>query len=497
MKEQEYLLEMRNICKSFPGVCALDDVSFYLKKGTAHALMGENGAGKSTLMKILTGLYCEDKGEVIYCSNKMEKRDEASTLKLGISMIHQELSYVPNLTISENLFLGREIVKNGILQKREMNKKAGEWLRSLNVDLDPKRKMDSLMVSEKQMVEIVKAVSYDANIIIMDEPTSAITDREVENLFEVIRDLKNRGVSIIYISHKMDEILKIADEVTVFRDGKLITTFQAKDVDIDKIIVAMVGRELKEVFPKRNNAIGEELLRVEGLTRDGVFNDISFSVRSGEVLGFAGLMGSGRTETMRCIFGLDKFDSGRIFVKGKEVEIRSPKDAIRYKIGLVNEDRKGVGLVLPLSIKKNLTLSNLNKYFNSPIIKAQTESTLADRMINELSIKTPGRDQLVMNLSGGNQQKVVLGKMLLDECEIMIMDEPTRGIDIGAKAEIYRLISEMAEKGKAVILVSSELPEIIGLSDRVIILHEGIVTGEITDKNEIKQEAIMEYAIAN
>ncbi|MEA5001961.1 MAG: sugar ABC transporter ATP-binding protein, partial [Christensenella sp.] len=394
------------------------------------------------------------------------------------------------------MFLGREIVRRGVLQQKEMNVKAAEWLENVGVKLNPKRAMNSLMVSEQQMVEIAKAVSYDASVIVMDEPTSAITDREVENLFRVINELKAKGVAIIYISHKMDEILKISDRVTVFRDGCMVDTFESSKVDIDQIIVAMVGRKLTDVFPVRETKAGEEMLRVEGLTRNGVFENISFTVRRGEVVGFAGLMGSGRTETMRCIYGLDKLDNGKVFIKGQETVIRTPKDAIANGIGLVNEDRKGVGLVLPLSVKHNLTLSNVNKYFKSPVINGKKENTLADKMISELTIKTPTRNQAVGNLSGGNQQKVVLGKILLDESDILIMDEPTRGIDIGAKAEIYQLINKLAQQGKAVVVVSSEMPELIGLSDRIVVMHEGKVTGEITNKEEIKQEKIMEYVIA-
>ncbi|MDL2236252.1 sugar ABC transporter ATP-binding protein [Christensenellaceae bacterium OttesenSCG-928-K19] len=487
---------MKDISKSFPGVQALSGVSYELQKGEVHALMGENGAGKSTLMKILTGAYKEDTGEIIFDGAPFMKRDERTTLSAGIAMIHQELSFVPYLTIAENLFLGREIMKSGVLDKRRMNELAGEWLKNLGVDLDPKRKMNSLMVSEQQMVEITKAVSYNAKIIIMDEPTSAITDREVEKLFGTIRDLKAKGVAIVYISHKMDEILQISDRVTVFRDGELISTNDAKDITMDQIVIDMVGRELTEVYPEKEHNLGEEMLRVEGLKREGVFNDISFTVHRGEVVGFAGLMGSGRTETMRCIYGLDKLDAGKIFIQGKEVAIKHPRDAIKYGIGLVNEDRKGVGLLLPLSVKHNLTLSNLDKYFKSPIIQRAKENELAERMIKELRIKTPSRNQLVNNLSGGNQQKVVLGKILLDESDILIMDEPTRGIDIGAKSEIYHMINDLAKSGKAVIVVSSEMPEIVGLADKVIVMHEGAIKGEITDPNEIQQEKIMEFAIA-
>ncbi|GFI02277.1 sugar ABC transporter ATP-binding protein [Lachnospiraceae bacterium 64-25] len=495
MGNGKQLLEMKHICKAFPGVVALNDVSFDLHEGEVHALMGENGAGKSTLMKILTGTYKQDSGDIVYKGEILEKRDEKFMLSMGVAIIHQELSYVPHLTIAENLFLGREIVHHGVLHQKEMNEKAAQWLANVGVDLNPKRLMKSLMVSEQQMVEIAKAISYDANIIVMDEPTSAITDREVENLFKVIADLKAKGVGIIYISHKMDEILRISDRVTVFRDGCLVDTFQSDEVDIDQIIIAMVGRKLTDVFPKRSVEPGEEMLRIDGLTRKGVFEDVSFAVRRGEVLGVAGLMGAGRTEVMRCVCGLDKYDKGEIYVNGKEARIRTPKDAIANGIGLINEDRKGVGLVLPLSVKHNLTLSNLNKYFKTPLLVNRKENELADKEIKELHIKTPGRNYPVRNLSGGNQQKVVLGKVMLDESEILIMDEPTRGIDVGAKVEIYQLINDFVKNGKAVIVISSEMPELIGLSDRIVIMHEGKLVGKIDQKQDITQEKIMEYVM--
>jgi ABC-type sugar transport system ATPase subunit len=492
----KYVLEMRNVSKAFAGVQALSNVNFNLRSGTVHALMGENGAGKSTLMKILTGAYHEDSGEVIYKGEPFKHRSELITLKRGISMIHQELSYVPELTIADNIFLGREVSKMGMLNTAVMNKKGSELLERLNVHFDPKRKMSSLMVSEQQMIEIAKAVSYDASIIIMDEPTSAITDKEIDQLFGIIEDLKREGKSIIYISHKMDEILRIADDVTVFRDGKNIASYSASSIDIDTIIRDMVGRNLTDVFPEKKCAIGEELLRVENLTRLPSFRDVSFSVRRGEIVGFAGLMGAGRTEAMRCLFGMDRADLGDIYIKGKKVAIKHPRNAIRHGIGFVSEDRKGVGLVLPLSVRDNITLSSLKRLFRPLILMAKKENKVADGIIEKLRVKTPSRHQSVYNLSGGNQQKVVIGKAVLEGAEILIMDEPTRGIDIGTKSEIYRLIVDLAEQGNAVILVSSELPELVGLSDKVIVLHEGLQTGIIENKEKISQTTIMELAIA-
>ena len=491
----EYVLEMVDICKSFPGVKALENVNLKLRRGTIHALMGENGAGKSTLMKVLMGMYTPDSGKVIYDGKEISKYTQGQAIKMGITMVHQELSYIPYMTVAENLFLGREIKKHGVLDKTAMHEKAKELLARVGVTIDPKLLMKDLSVSERQMVEIAKCVSYNAKIVIMDEPTSAITDKEVEQLFAVLNDLKAKGVAIIYISHKMDEVLKISDEVTILRDGTFIDTYSTENIDINKIIVSMVGRELSQVYPEKKNKIGETIFEVKNLKREGVFHDISFSLRAGEILGFSGLMGAGRTEIMRAIYGIDKLDEGEVYMKGKRIDIKQPGDAITNKIGLVNEDRKGVGLVLPLSIKKNLTLSNLNKYFAGPVITAKKEGELADRMMKALAIKAPSKEQLVKNLSGGNQQKVVLGKLLLDEAEVLIMDEPTRGIDVGAKAEIYKLICELAEQGKAVIVVSSEMPELLGLCDRIIVLHEGEITGEVR-RDSFDQEQLMKWAFA-
>ncbi|MEG2626132.1 MAG: sugar ABC transporter ATP-binding protein [Christensenella sp.] len=495
MEKQNYVLEMLGIKKVFPGVKALEDVTLKVKAGSVHALMGENGAGKSTLMKVLMGFYQADGGKIVYEGKEIAKYTQGEALTMGIAMVHQELSYVPHMTIAENIFLGREISKNGLVNKKLMIEKTKEMLEKVGVTLNPAQMMCKLSVSERQMVEIAKCVAYNAKIVIMDEPTSAITDKEVERLFRVIKGLRDEGVAIIYISHKMDEVLQISDEVTILRDGKLIESFMAEGVDVNRIIMAMVGRELNEVFPQKKNQIGEEILEVRGLTRKGVFENISFKLHRGEILGFSGLMGAGRTEVMRAIYGLDRLDGGEIFIGGEKVRIKGPNDALEHKIGLVNEDRKGVGLVLPMSIRKNLTLSNLNKYFKGVVIGKKHENELADKMIDELSIKTPSGEQTVKNLSGGNQQKVVLGKLLLDEAEIMILDEPTRGIDIGAKSEIYKLICNLAEQGKAVIVVSSEMPEILGLCDRIIVLHEGVITGELM-RDEFSQEEIMKLAIA-
>jgi inositol transport system ATP-binding protein len=403
------------------------------------------------------------------------------------------------MSIAENIFLGREPSGKffGTVDKKEMNRRTEELLDKVGLKLEPECLMKDLSVAERQMVEIAKAISYGSDIIIMDEPTSAISDKEVDRLFSIIDNLKGNNVAIIYISHKMEEIFRIADDITVLRDGNYIGTYKAEELNTDKLILLMVGRELKEIFLDRVPNIGEEMLAVKNLCKEGVFRDISFSVRKGEVLGIAGLMGAGRTEVMRCIYGLDRYDSGEIFIKGEKVDIKNPSDAIKAGIGLINEDRKGVGLVLTMSVKHNLTLSNLNLYFSGQYISKSKETSIVDDKIQQLSIKTPSREQKIKNLSGGNQQKVVIGKTLLDQSEILILDEPTRGIDVGSKAEIYKLISELANRGKAIIMVSSEMPELLGMCDRIIVLHEGHITGELSNRTEFAQEKVMKYALGN
>lgn len=402
------------------------------------------------------------------------------------------------MTVAENIFLGKEPCSGFLntISKKELLKKTKELLKKVNLDIDPKSLMKDLSVAERQMVEIAKCISYGSDIIIMDEPTSAISDKEVERLFDIIGDLKKDGVAVIYISHKMDEIYRISDDVTVLRDGKYMGSFKIGNLDQDELIKLMVGRELNEVYPHRESRVGDEMLRVENLTKESVFKNISFNVKEGEVLGVAGLMGSGRTEIMSCIYGLENYDEGQIYIKGKPVKISNPNDALRNGIGLVNEDRKGVGLILELSVQKNLTISNLDKLFKGPTIRNKKEYEAADTMIDAMRIKTPSRNQQVKYLSGGNQQKVVIGRTLLDQTNIIIMDEPTRGIDVGAKSEIYKLIADLADKGKAIIMVSSEMPELMGLCDRIIVFHEGNRTGEL-NKSEFSQESIMRFALAN
>jgi len=492
---QDYVLQMKDISKSFPGVKALQNVSLLVRPGSVHALMGENGAGKSTLMKILIGLHLDYEGEIIFKGHKLVHKNIKTALDAGISMIHQELTYVPELTVAENLFLGNEPRYKwlGVVDSKSLRKKAEEILNQIGVQLPPDKLMSELSVSERQMVEIAKAVSYESDVIIMDEPTSAISDREVDSLFNIINDLRSRGVSIIYISHKMDEIYRIADEFTVLRDGTYVGTHSIKNVNQDKMISMMVGRELSDLFPVWKSELGPVVLSVKNLTRTNKFQNVNFELRKGEVLGIAGLMGAGRTELVSCIYGLDKPDGGDIFVHNKEVSIKNPKDAIWNGIALVSEDRKTQGLVLGLSVKENIMLPNLKLCSNKYVISERKEREVADSIIKELLIKTPSRNQTANNLSGGNQQKIVIGKALLSNPDILILDEPTRGIDIGAKSEIYKLIANLAKQGKAIIVVSSELPEIMGISDRILVLHEGKVTGELS-KDEASEEKIMSLA---
>ncbi|MCG0276300.1 MAG: sugar ABC transporter ATP-binding protein [Thermosediminibacteraceae bacterium] len=493
--ESEYILEMEGISKEFPGVKALNCVDFRVKKGTVHALIGENGAGKSTLMKILNGIYTPDSGIIKFKGKEIKLRSPYDAIKNGISMIHQELSPIPNMTVAENIFLGREplIGRVPIVNDKEMINKTRELMRSLEINIDPCALMRDLSIANMQMVEIAKAISYNSELIIMDEPTSAISEKEVSHLFKIIKNLKEKGVSIIYISHRLDEIFKIADEVTVLRDGEYIGTESIEKITREKLIEMMVGREIKQMFPKEEAPIGEVILEVRNLTKRGVFYDINFKVRRGEILGIAGLMGAGRTEVVESIFGLSSYDAGEIYIKGKKVKIKSPIDAIKNKIALITEDRKS-GLFLPLSVRDNIIMASIDSYIKGPFIDGVKVDEFCNKQIEQLKIKTPGLMQIVKYLSGGNQQKVLIARWLLTYPEILILDEPTRGIDVGAKAEIHRLITKMAKEGKAIIMISSELPEILGMSDRILVMHEGRITGELYRK-DANQENIMRYAM--
>jgi inositol transport system ATP-binding protein len=496
------ILRVSGLSKSFSGVKALDNVQFVLKRGEVHALMGENGAGKSTFMKILIGLLKPDSGEILFEGSELVANGVSDMLGKGISMIHQEMLAVPELTVAQNIFLGREKQAGnkrsfflGWLNDTEINRKAGALMEQLGVAITPETRMRDLTVAQMQMVEIARAISNDAKVIIMDEPTSAISDREVATLFRIIRDLKAKGVSIIYISHKMDEIAQIADTVTVMRDGKYIGSKPASALDQASLINMMVGRELNQMFPEFRGRLGEVMLEVKNLSSAGAFSGITFQVRSGEILGLAGLMGAGRTEIARVIFGLDKAENGQIILEGQDKSISSPREALRRGIGYVSEDRKKLGFVPSMSVKENITLASLRKSSKQGFVNEDLESFTADQIILDLRIKTAGLEQQVRHLSGGNQQKVVIGKVLAVSPKVIILDEPTRGVDVGAKFEIYKLIRNLADQGLAILMISSELPEILGMSDRILVLSKGKQTA-LLSKEEATQELIMKYAVA-
>jgi inositol transport system ATP-binding protein len=488
---------MKGISKSYSGVMALHDAKLEVSRGEVHALMGENGAGKSTLMKILSGLVQKDAGEIYLDEQPVEIKSPKAALDLGISMIHQELSPVRAMTVAENIFLGKEPCYGftNIVNRRKQRELTLELFREMDVAIDPDRKMSELSVSEMQLVEIVKAVSYQSRLIIMDEPTSAITGREVARLFTIIRGLKAKGIAIIYISHKMDEIFRIADTITVLRDGLYIETKPAAELDHDALVKLMVGRKISELFPAVNPAKGETAFEVEGLTKHGLFENISFKVRKGEIFGIAGLMGAGRTDVMETVFGLRRADAGCIKVAGREVKIHSPAAAIRNRMALITEDRQLKGLNLNASVRDNITLTGLKKFTRfGQVLDFRRENAAADSEIERLRIKTRGRNQIVKTLSGGNQQKVVLARWLLNDPEIIILDEPTRGIDIGAKAEIYKIITHLAGQGRTIIMISSELEEILGLCDRVMVLCHGKITAEF-ERSAFNQETILKAAM--
>jgi len=490
----EFLLRMEGISKSFPGVQALDNVHLDVRPGTVHALMGENGAGKSTLMKVLIGMYQPDAGTITFGGTLIEIGDTAKALSLGISMIHQELSPVPELEVHENIYLGREPLNRfGLVDKRRMIADTKALFERWQISIKPRAVMKNLSVAETQMVEIAKAISYDSRLVIMDEPTSAITEREVEHLHRMIRSLRETGVAIVYITHKMDEVFRISDDVTVYRDGRHVATLPAAELDRQKLITLMVGRELTHMFPKEHAEIGDVAMSVRGLTRKGKIEDISFDIRRGEILGLAGLMGAGRTEVLEAIFGVAKVDAGEIAINGKPVRIREPADAIANGLGLLTEDRKLTGIMGVLSVGDNMTIASLNRYSPGGWLQKRRMRVECQHQREALAIKTPTLAQLIKLLSGGNQQKVLVSRWLMTTPDILMIDEPTRGIDVGAKAEIHRLMSALAKEGKAVLMVSSELPEILGMSDRVLVMHEGRITGEFS-RDEVTQEKIMTAA---
>ena len=491
---QEVILRMQNIRKTFPGVVALDNVNLDVRSGTVHSLMGENGAGKSTLMKCLIGMYTPDEGTVELAGDIVRFKDTKDGLEHGISMIHQELSPVPEMMVAENIWLGREPRgRLGLLSPAAMFRKTRELFDEWKIDIDPRARMKDLTVSKQQMVEIAKAISYDAKIIIMDEPTSAIPEREVAHLHGMIKRLTDFGVAIIYITHKMDEVFRISDDITVFRDGKHVGSYPAKELDRDKLIKLMVGRELTDLFPKEEAEIGEVVLSVQGLNRGAVVKDVSFELRRGEILGLAGLMGAGRTEVLETIFGIEKADSGEVVLNGKTLRIKQPSDAIRAGMALLTEDRKLNGIMGVLSVRDNITAAALPRYSPHGVLHIGEMRKDSEDQREKLRIKTPSLNQLIKNLSGGNQQKALISRWLLTVPDVLMIDEPTRGIDVGAKSEIHRLMSMLAQQGKAIIMVSSELPEVLGMSDRILVMHEGRISGELS-REEANQESVMHLA---
>ena len=491
----EVILTMKEIDKSFPGVHALDHVDFEVKKGEVHALMGENGAGKSTLMKVLTGIYKKDSGAITYEGKEVEFHNTREAQDAGVVIVHQELNMLGHLTVAQNIFIGREFKKGIAIDDKKMNEEAKKLFDKLNIDIDPTAIMSTLTVGKQQMCEIAKAISHDAKVIIFDEPSAALTETEIEELFKIIRDLRERQLGIVYISHRMDEIKVITDRVTVMRDGCYVGTLITNDCTKDDIINMMVGRVIYE-DPKQKSMVKPDapvVLKVEHLNAGKMVQDVSFELRKGEILGFSGLMGAGRTETARAIFGADQKESGDIYVNGKKVEINSPQDAVKCGIGYLSEDRKRYGIVVQKTVAENSTMATLEKYMRGIFINKKKENEITQKYVDSLATKTPSVDQLVVNLSGGNQQKVVIAKWLVRDCDILIFDEPTRGIDVGAKNEIYKLMNKLAEEGKSIIMISSEMTEILRMSDRIVVMCEGKKTGEVAIE-DASQEIIMNMA---
>ncbi len=489
-------IELKEISKRFPGVLALDKVSMSLRFGEVHGLLGENGAGKSTLIKCMTGVHTPEDGKILVEGNEMSFKNPKSAKDVGISCIYQELNVITELSITDNIFLG-QYIKNasGVLDYKTMHKKAKEIMARLGQDIDPKTQVGKLGMGQQQMVEIGRAILGDVKFLIMDEPTSSLSEKEVIELMKVVRYLREKGVAVLFVSHKLEEVFEICDVVTILRDGQLITTSPVSEMTHDGLIQNMVGRSVENLFPKETAPHNEEFLRVENLTSHGVFSDITFNVKSGEVLGFSGLVGAGRTEVFRCIFGADPKDSGEIYVHQKSVSIKSPRQAIQNKLAFVTEDRKGEGLVLNASVIVNLTIVCMRKFTKLSILIKEKIREVANGNISSLRIKTASGDTPVGQLSGGNQQKVVIGKWLNTDADIYILDEPTRGIDVGAKVEVYKLINQLVKAGKAVIMISSELPEILGMSDRVIVMREGKITAEIDrDSPHFNENDIMKAA---
>ncbi|MEY8332268.1 sugar ABC transporter ATP-binding protein [Lachnospiraceae bacterium 47-T17] len=491
----EVILTMKDIDKSFPGVHALDHVNFEVKRGEVHALMGENGAGKSTLMKVLTGIYTKDSGTITYEGKDTEFHNTREAQDAGVVIVHQELNMLGHLTVAQNIFIGREFKKGISIDDKKMNEEAKKLFERMHIDIDPGETMSNLTVGKQQMCEIAKAISHKAKVIIFDEPSAALTEAEIEELFKIIRDLRAQDLGIVYISHRMDEIKVITDRVTVMRDGTYVGTLVTKDSTKDDIINMMVGRVIYE-DPKTASAVPENapvVLKVEHLNAGKMVQDVSFELHKGEILGFSGLMGAGRTETARAIFGADPKESGDIYINGQKVSISNPQDAVKCGIGYLSEDRKRFGIVVQKTVAENSTMACLENFMSGLFINKGKEKKVAQDYVESLATKTPSVEQLVVNLSGGNQQKVVIAKWLINDCDILIFDEPTRGIDVGAKNEIYKLMNKLASEGKSIIMISSEMTEILRMSDRVVVMCEGRKTGEVRIE-EATQEAIMNLA---
>jgi ribose transport system ATP-binding protein len=489
------VLEMKGISKSFPGVNALQDINLIVKKGEVHGLLGANGAGKSTLMKVLSGVIQPDVGEILFQGEKVSFSSPLAAQQRGIAIIHQELSLVPSLSIAENIFLGRLYGKSYNIDWKQVNKKAEILLRQIGTVLNPDTIVRNLSVAQMQMVEIAKALSTEADLIIMDEPSAVISGPELSQLFDTINSLTSKGVTVIYISHRLEEIFSICDRITIMRDGKVVETRNVADTDKNQIIRGIVGRDLSEEYPPRESVeIGEEILSVNDLSVKNRLHNISFNVRKGEILGIAGLVGSGRTEIARCIFGADSYDHGEIIYKGNRVNSHNPQKAITLGIALVPEDRKLTGLITKFPLRLNFTMAALNKIVKWGFIKPKLEREVCEDLVTQLNIKTPSIEQFAFNLSGGNQQKVVVAKYLFSDADILILDEPTRGVDVGARREIYLVIRELTRRGKAVLLISSDWEELIALSDRLVVLHEGKIKGEMIG-SEASSEKILQYAL--
>lgn len=490
----EYVLELKGVTKIFPGVKALDQVQFKLKKGEIHALMGENGAGKSTFIKVITGVHKADAGELFLDGGKVEFKGPKEAQSAGIAAVYQHPASYPDLTVTENIFMGHEIVKNGVIRWKQMNQAAGQLLKELSADFKPADEMGSLSVAQQQMVEIAKALSLQARIMILDEPTAALTKNESEDLYRIVEKLKSAGVSIIFISHRFEDMYRLADRVTVFRDSRYVGTYEADRITNAELIKAMVGREIKDLFPKPQVAIGPEVLRVENLSRTGYFKDISFSVHQGEILGLTGLVGAGRTEVAESVCGITKPDSGSIYLEGRRITIKHPSDAMKEGIVLLPEDRQKEGLILDWGLGRNVTLPVLGNYAKYGIADEKMEQETAKRLLEEVDTKAVSIFDPVSSLSGGNQQKVVVAKALSQEMKVVIMDEPTKGVDVGAKAEIYQIMGDLAKKGYAIVLISSEMPEILGMSDRILVMCSGRLSGELS-REEATQESILQCAM--